>query len=97
MFFIDKMTPDWVNNFNIPGTFEPELAFNREEFFKRDNYIKFVKEEENHGIGGLNPGHYHMSEDFTLTICSQAGSEEDVVNQLAKLPHADKMKKIIIE
>ena len=93
---IGKLNPTWWR-IHTAGVFEPELTFNRTEWLKQENYIKFVKEEENHSIGGLNPGMYHLVEDsFSLTICTQAATEEDVIAQLANLPHADQFKKVII-
>ena len=57
-----------------------------------------MKESENHSVGGLNPGMYRlMDETFSLTVGSEAESEEEILKQLANLPHADAFKKIIIE
>ena len=91
------MKPKWKDDLHIAGVFEPELTFNRTEWFKEENYMKFVKEEENHSIGGLNPGNYRLiDETFSLTICTQAESEEEVLEQLALLPHADQFIKVIV-
>ena len=71
MFDIGKLKPDWMGDFNVAGVYEPDLTFNRKEWLKEDNYLKFVKEEENHSIGGLNPGMYRLiEEEWSLTICS---------------------------
>ena len=58
-----------------------------------------VRESENHGIGGINPGNgYIRSEKFGLAIvCSY--ENEDVVNEtIAKIPnfHTD-FQHIVIE
>ena len=39
---IGKLSPDWTE-LNVPGVFEPPLVFNRTEWYKEENYIKFVK------------------------------------------------------
>ena len=95
---IGKLCPEFKTDFNVKDVFEPELTFNRAEWLKEENYIKFVKEEENHSIGGLNPGMYRlMDETFSLTIGSEAGTEEEIVKILAALPHSDSFKKVIVE
>ena len=48
---------------------------------KEENYLKFVRESENHGIGGLNPGHYNRSPDFGMVIRS-AATEEETIQEL---------------
>ena len=94
---IAKMKPKWKEELHIPGVFEPELTFNRTEWLKEENYIKFVKEDENFSVGGLNPGMYRLlDETFSLTLCTQSDDEADVLEQIAQLPHADQFKKVII-
>ena len=89
LFDIGKLKPKW-DEFTVNGVFEPNLTFNRTEWFKEENYIKFVKEEENHSIGGLNPGMYRLiEEEFKLNICSSATDEETVLEQLKNIPNSD--------
>ena len=65
-----KLNPDWTE-LHQEGVFHPNLVFNREEWYKQENYIKFVKEEENYSVGGLNKGMYRLIDDsFCLNICS---------------------------
>ena len=98
MFDIGKSNPEWQTSLNKKDVFEPNLTFNRTEWFKEENYKRFVKEEENHSIGGLNPGHYRLvDETFSLTVRSDATSEEDVLKQLNALPKHEQFKCIIIE
>ena len=71
--------------------------FNRTEWYKSENYLKFVKEEENFSVGGLNKGMYRLIDDsFCLNICSQAENEEDVKKQVEALPHKDQWKFVVI-
>ena len=93
---MSKLNPDWTA-LHKEGVFHPQLVFNREEWYKEENYIKFVKEEENYSVGGLNKGMYRLIDDsFCLNVCSQADNEEDVLAQAAALPHKDKWAFIII-
>ena len=32
--------------------------------------MRYVREEENHGIAGLNPGHYYRNPDFCMVMRS---------------------------
>ena len=65
-----KLTPDWTA-LRQEGVFHPELVFDRENWYKHDNYIKFVKDDENYSVGGLNKGMYRLIDDsFCLNICS---------------------------
>ena len=60
--------------------------------------MRFVKESENHSIGGLNPGMYRlMDETFCLTVCSEADTEEAVIEQLKNLPHSEAFTKLIVQ
>ena len=71
------------------------VHFNFVEGRKKENYMKIVKEEENHSIGGLNPGHYGLHEKFSVTFCCN-GDDAAVAEWVATIPHSDKMRKIII-
>ena len=92
----DKMTPD-LNEWKDDAIFDANKVFDRTEWLKKDNYIKYVKENENHGIGGLNPGHYLASENWTLTVRTSLESEDDVNAFIATLPHKENFKFLIIE
>ena len=94
---IGSMTPDFKSQFTSDSIFPADKVFDREHWFEHDNYIKFVKEDENFGLGGLNPGHYYMAKDFNLVIVSDAEDEEDIQAQLDAIPHSDKFEKITIQ
>ena len=98
MLDIDKLNPVWQTDLNVKGVLEPNLLFNRTEWYKDENYLKFVKEEENHSIGGLNPGMYRLvDETFSLTIRSGASTEEEVLAQLKAIPKWEEFKCVIIQ
>ena len=95
---IGKLNIDWMGDLKQKDVFEPDLVFNRTAWYKEENYLRFVKEEENHSIGGLNPGMYRLiAEEFCLNVCSSAADEADMLEQLKKLPNHKEFKKIIIE
>ena len=67
---IGKLNPVW-SELHTEDVFHPELVFNRTEWYKSENYLKFVKDEENYSVGGLNKGMYRLIDDsFCLNICS---------------------------
>ncbi len=63
----------------LDGTFNAELFFNFEYMKVRDNYMPFVRDDENHGMGGVNPGiGYVRSENFSCTLRSALQTEEEI-------------------
>ena len=84
---VDALSPDW-SSFEQEGTFSAEQFFNFEEMKKEEVFMKYVRESENHGIGGLNPGFgYTRSPDFGMQIRSAATSEEQINGLIAKIPN----------
>ena len=80
MIDIGKLNPAWMTDLKKENVFDAYLTFNRTEWYKEANYKKYVKKEEDHSIGGLNPGMYRLLEEtFCLNICSSAATEEDVL------------------
>ena len=60
--------------------------------------MTYVREDENHGIGGINPGRgYIRNADFSCSIRSGAEDEEVLRAQIALIPNFDQMMKVIIE
>ena len=72
---LDTSVPDFAA-FNKEGTFDANLFFNFAEMAKDEKYLPYVRDSENHGIGGLNPGHYNRHSDFGMTMRSGVESEE---------------------
>ena len=56
---LGKTKPDFRTDYTSQEVFPADLVFNRTEWLKEENYIRYVKEEENYSIGGLNPGFYN--------------------------------------
>ena len=83
---METTTPDFAS-FNSEGTFNAELFFNYEWLNQMDNYMPYVRENENHGIGGINPGcGYNRSPDFTMTLRTGVETEEELNEIIAKIP-----------
>ena len=84
---IDKTSPDFAD-YHVEGTFNPELFFKYEYMDVYENYMPFVRESENHGIGGLNPGcGYARNEKFGLAICVGYANSGNVDAMTAKIPN----------
>ena len=64
----DAMIPNLKDEWNHDDIFKPDLVFDRAEWLKKENYIKYVKKEENYCIGGLNPGHYFAMDNWSMTL-----------------------------
>ena len=94
---LDTSVPDFAS-YNKEGTFDAALFFNYEEFAKDEKYLPFVRESENHGIGGLNHGHYNRSDDFGMVMRSGVTEDETIQEQIAKIPgFYENFQHVIIE
>ena len=93
----DKMTPDLTNEWKDDAVFNAAFVFDRANFLQKDNYMKMVRDDENHGIGGLNPGHYIASDKWSLTLRISVESEDDLNKWLETVPHKENFKFLIIQ
>ena len=84
-FDIDTGHADFAE-YSVDGKFDANLFFNHAEFAKEANYLPYVRENENHSIGGLNPGHYNRHEKFNMCIRSGVATEEELREQVALIP-----------
>ena len=82
----DRTKPDFAN-YNLDGTFNAEMFFNWAELNKEENFMTYVRESENHGIGGINPGFgYTRSPNFCMIIRCGLSDESDVQEVIEKIP-----------
>ena len=94
---MDVGEPDFCA-YNKEGTFEAEKFFDHAWMTERDNYIHFVREDENHGIGGINPGNgYVRHRDYAGVFRSGAETGEEIMAILGKMPHQEDFLKVIIQ
>ena len=77
-FDTETTTPDWAS-YNKEGTFVAEQFFNWEFLNQEANYMPYVREDENHGIGGINPGFgYTRASTFGMVIRTGVETEEEL-------------------
>ena len=88
---------DFASKFNKTSIFDSSMYFDFIEGQKEENYMKIVKDSENHGIAGINPGYYTASPNFSMTFSTNAETQVEVDNWVASLPQSLKMRKIIIQ
>ena len=85
-FDVETTTPDWVT-FNCDGTFQAEQFFDWQWMNTEANYMPYVRENENHGIGGINPGcGYIRADTFSMIIRTGVESEEELTAITSKIP-----------
>ena len=90
-----KGSIDFTAKWTRPDVFDTKIFFDWDLGHKRENYMKIVKDHENHGLGGINPGHYYHHEKFSMTFCS-GGDDAEIAELVSLIPHSAKMRKIII-
>ena len=76
---IDSSRPNFAD-MTTEGTFNAEQFFNFEHMKHSENYMPYVRPEENHGVGGINPGcGYNRMDSFSMTMRSGVDNEEDLM------------------
>ena len=68
------------------NTFDPDVFFDFVGFSDHAAYIPYVRENEMHGIGGMNPGSYHRSDNFGMIIRSSVENQAELEEQIASIP-----------
>ena len=68
---INKIAPDFKNQFNDPKMFPTDLIFNYNEFCKIENYKSIILPEEDYDFQG-NKGCYIIDKEYALVILSSA-------------------------
>ena len=97
-FDLDTTTPKFTD-FNVASTFDAEIFFNYAEFNEESKQREYLRESEDHGIGGINPGGgYCRSPDFSMIIRSGLETEDEMNALVAGIPnfHTD-FHHVIIE
>lgn len=70
---VDKLMPNFTQEYC--DHFDSKTILNYEEWHKKENYIKIVKEDENYDML-MNKGNYTMMDGFTITILARYVSDE---------------------
>mmetsp|Transcript_45873 Transcript_45873/g.60807 ORF Transcript_45873/g.60807 Transcript_45873/m.60807 type:complete len:112 (+) Transcript_45873:289-624(+) len=95
-FDLDKASPNW-EEYVTEGTYTNQF-WDWAWMNEADNHLPYVRESENHGVGGLNPGHYARSPDFCCIIRSGADDEESLNEQIRQIPNfKTQFQHVIIE
>ena len=84
--FIDKIAPDFKEQFNDPDHFPTDLIFNFDSFRQLDNYRSILREDEDYDYQN-NKGCYIMNQEFTLVILSCAKTEEEKQEVIDNIPN----------
>ena len=84
---------DYTNDEILPAA----TFFNRTEWLKEENHMRFVKEEENFSIGGLNPGFYYLHGDFRMSVRSNVETEDEVREVASLIPNIEQFMCVIVE
>ena len=75
---MDSARPDFVS-YNKEGTFDADKFLDWAWLNEEANYMPYVREDENHGVGGINPGiGYTRLETFTGIFRSGVETEEEL-------------------
>jgi hypothetical protein len=83
---LEKSSPDFTA-YTTEGTFDPDLFFDHERMNVRENYMPYVRAEDNHGPGGVNPGSgYGRQDAFTMSMRTEHETEQDVKLVIEKIP-----------
>ena len=56
-----KEKPNFKEDFTSENEFPAEIAFHYDNWRDRDTYMKYVKEDEKFGPGGMNQGIFYMN------------------------------------
>ena len=73
----DRTAPDFTA-YAEEGTFDPYIFFDWYRFNRKATYMEYVREDENHQIGGINPGYYERSSDFNMCMRTNKSTEAEI-------------------
>ena len=87
---IDKSCPDFITNYTHDEIFPTEEIFDWPFWCCPDpeNYMKIVKEEEDHDLLG-NKKMYSMRDKFQMVILATYTTDEHLVKVIKNIPHSD--------
>ena len=93
---MDRLTCDFKGECRDEAVFDGEKVFDFAGWHDDEKklWVPYVKEEENSGPGGLNPGMFMVHKDFTIALVTTADDPEEV---FAGIPHPENFEKFIIQ
>ncbi len=93
---VDKTAPDFNSKFTHDEIFPAEEVFNFVEWRSNDNYMKVVKEDENHDLLG-NKKMYVCRDKFQLCVLATYDSEQHICQVVDAVPNSEDFVRLIIE
>ena len=85
----DKAMMDWTE-LEVEGTFKVADFFDWGNMNTEATYMKYVREDENHGIGGVNPGFGYTRMDKFVGVIRVTHESEELLNEfISKIPNFD--------
>ena len=80
--YVDKLCPDFKTQYNFPPSLWPsDKIFDFKNWRYYDNYMKVVKEDENHDLL-MNKNKFFMTESFQIIFLKTYTDDEDIKNCL---------------
>ena len=95
----DAIVVDWKSEMCDDAIFNAQKVFDMATWTDNDKEIwkPYVKDDENSGPGGLNPGHFICNSKFGLSICTSIKDEADLAKLMECIPHVEKFEKFVIQ
>ena len=94
---LGKTKPDFHTEYTSQDFFPADIVFNRTEWIKPQNHMRFVLDEENFSLGGLSTGQYYYLPDFKLNMSSMVETEAELMEVITRIPKFEQFKCIVIE
>ena len=83
---LEKANADFVS-YKVDGTFDPDIFFDWERMNTEANYMAYVRQDENHGIGGINPGcGYTRAQAFHMSMRTDLETDQEVKDLVERIP-----------
>ena len=93
-----KAKPNFKKELTDEETFPAELVFDFDKWRDWNTYMKYVREDEKFGPGGMNKGSFAMIADKTyIAMITNLTEKEDLDEFVAGIPCSENFRKIIIE
>ena len=73
-----------------------DLILDSDAIRSRENYMKLVRDNENHDVHG-NKGEFEMGHKFTIGIIADADEGLSIDQFYESIPHADKMQLFVVD
>ena len=93
---LDKLAPDFNVKYTHDTIFPAEEIFDAPLWHNEENYMKVVREDEDHDLLG-NKKMYVMRDKFTIAVLSLYDTDERIVDVCNAVPNSEDFVRLIIE